>query len=86
MTNKPSKLRQATSFTQAVIKHAASGFKESSHETIGQRQFMWALCEHLKGDRCRLCGCKVIGKGRMVKTRWASEACPDGRWDVENKQ
>jgi len=76
-------MKRARSFTSAVFKHAANGFKEASEETIQDRQYTCAICTHLKGSQCGMCGCKVFGDGKFVKTRWPLEECPEGLWGKE---
>jgi len=76
-------MNKAKTFAKAVVKHAANGFKEATDETIQFRQYTCAICTHLKGESCGLCGCKVFGNGKFVKTRWQTEECPKGFWGKE---
>tara|TARA_Y100001938_G_scaffold146025_1_gene223977 strand:- start:991 stop:1230 length:240 start_codon:yes stop_codon:yes gene_type:complete len=72
--------KKAASLTGSVAKHIANGLVLADNETQNKRMLLCTFCEHLKGQACAICGCKVIGKGNMVKTKWPEERCPDGRW------
>jgi hypothetical protein len=80
VTNEYSKGEKVVSFAKSATKHLLNKCELVDEDTQAQRMLMCALCEYLKGQNCSICGCKVIGKGRMVKTKWPTEECPDGRW------
>jgi transcription elongation factor Elf1 len=67
------------SFVNSVVKHAANGFFSVPDEVAHERLSICSLCEHFEKDsvRCKICGCYL-----NIKTKWASESCPIGKWKV----
>lgn len=53
----------------------ALGIDRSSDALIEERKAVCEACEHLKANKCELCGCAY-----RKKILLASEVCPDGRW------
>jgi hypothetical protein len=80
MTKKYSAAKKAASFAGSVTKQLLNKCELADEETQSKRALMCTFCEHLKGQSCSICGCKVIGRGNLVKTKWPNETCPDGRW------
>ena len=73
----PSLLRKLLNVTVAVVKHAASGFKQREPAEIERIQAICHACEWWKAGACqhKLCGCST-----RRKTPWATERCPVGKW------
>ena len=73
-------LEKASSFASATVKHARDGFKNVSDETKQNRTNICKKCKHYdeSSDTCRQCGCYL-----SVKTSWASESCPVGKWGAD---
>ncbi len=71
----PKLLRMALSATKAMANFAGSGFKTVSPELQHKRLQTCTGCEHYTGVRCRICGCFINVKSRMVH-----EDCPIGKW------
>jgi len=83
--SEPGVVRKAASYTKAVAKHAASGFKKRSPEEI--ERIYTTICEpcefyNPEEGGCRVCGCRV-GRGKRAlfnKIAMASQHCPKGKW------
>ena len=60
----PSVIQKASNFAIASAKYARSGFKKVSAEVKEGRL-----------ATCNKCGCPL-----NVKTEWATESCPIGKW------
>jgi hypothetical protein len=73
----PSMLRMAMSATKAMANFVGAGFKTASPQVQQKRLQTCATCEHFTGMRCKICGCFV-----QVKSRMLSEDCPIGKWPV----
>jgi rubrerythrin len=80
MTEKYSTGKKAASFATSMAKHLLNKLEIVDEETQSRRMLMCTFCEHLSGQACSICGCKVIGKGNLVKTKIPHEKCPEGRW------
>lgn len=64
-------------FANSVSTYIASGFKHVDQEIKTQRLDICKQCEHFKNStyQCDQCGCFL-----MIKTGWATEKCPIGKW------
>lgn len=75
----PSFIQQTTNFVKSVVKHIGDGMKQVTDEEQLKRLEMCRGCEHYADNggnaRCTQCGCFL-----SVKTSWASEKCPIGKW------
>ncbi len=72
----PSLLRKAINFGKAVAGHVAHGLPQAEPELRDKRRALCVLCdEFLPSKACRKCGCNV-----ELKTAWAGESCPLGKW------
>lgn len=73
----PSTTTQIKNFASALYRYIASGGKNVTDEQYDNRMKTCLTCEHRTPDwRCKLCGCFL-----SKKALWASEKCPDNRWD-----
>lgn len=66
-------------FTTSVIEFAKSGFKYAPDFIKTIRLDLCSKCEKLSDDKktCSECGCYLD-----IKTGWATESCPLGKWDA----
>ena len=75
----PSMMQKASNFAKASAKYAASGFKKVSVEVKEGRIAICKGCKFMAGEEddptCNKCGCPL-----NVKTEWATESCPIGKW------
>ena len=75
----PSMMQKASNFAKASAKYAASGFKKVSAEVKEGRMAICKGCKFMVGEEddptCNKCGCPL-----NVKTEWATESCPIGKW------
>ena len=75
----PSMVQKASNFARASAKYAASGFKKVSAEVKEGRMAICKGCQFMVGEEdnpaCNKCGCPL-----NVKTEWATESCPMGKW------
>ena len=75
----PGLLAAAVNFAGAVVRHARNGGRAVPEGEYRRRLALCQACPELDGNTCRRCGCRVAGDV-VAKCRWASEACPLGRW------
>lgn len=75
--DQPTTLQRAGSFFKAVVEHVIDGGRTASDEAYDVRMALCAGCDEFDAERaaCRLCGCNMTRKAR-----WASSACPIGKW------
>ena len=75
----PSMIQKASNFAKASAKYAASGFKKVSVEVKEGRMAICKGCKFMTGEEddptCNQCGCPL-----NIKTGWATESCPIGKW------
>ena len=73
----PSLIEQAKNIATSLAKHVLNGFQHSSRDEFLQRIEACNQCDSFDPEtrRCSECGCFVL-----VKTKWASEECPLGKW------
>ena len=80
-TQPPNLMQQAVNFGGSVIKHVSNGLRQVSPEIKESRLEICKGCEFFKSGEnpsCNKCGCFL-----NIKTSWASEACPAGKWGTE---
>jgi hypothetical protein len=72
----PGLLRKAATLARAVTRHVAAGLPAVPPEVKAQRLALCQVCPDLRPNgNCGRCGCVVA-----VKTGWALEECPAGKW------
>jgi hypothetical protein len=76
----PSVIEKATNFTKSVINYVANGMENVSNSVKEERMSICRACPFFnqtdpKNPTCNKCGCYL-----EVKTGWASEKCPEGKW------
>lgn len=75
----PSVIQKASNFAIASAKYARSGFKKVSAEVKEGRLAICKGCKFRVGEEedpgCNKCGCPL-----NIKTEWATESCPIGKW------
>lgn len=83
----PSLIQKAANLGKAVINHARDGFRKCSPTEYVARLDICKQCDRLVKDEtkettgmCIECGCPV-----SAKARWASEACPIGKWGISTQ-
>ena len=80
----PNFIKKVENFTRASIKHAASGFEHVSENVKRHRTRLCAGCDFSlppeDNPSCSQCGCFI-----NIKTGWASESCPIGKWGALNQ-
>lgn len=78
----PSLLTQAGNLARSIKKHVANGMAAATKEEQQRRLAICGSCPLLNAaaGRCLECGCVV-----SIKTSWASEACPLGKWGGTEK-
>jgi hypothetical protein len=76
----PRLLTKAKNVSIAVTKHAKNRFRNISENKQKKRLEICQKCEYYNESNisCRSCGCYLL-----VKTSWASESCPEGKWQSE---
>lgn len=79
--------RKAANFAKATAKHVAAGRPMATDEQVGERFTVCQACPHFTATgegqgECAKCGCglKAVGVAGLSKLRWATEACPIGKW------
>ena len=80
----PSIIKKAANFSKAIVKHVRDGFVKTPERVFKHRMDICSRCDKLNRDEsmetlgdCLECGCPV-----SAKARWASEACPIGKWGI----
>ncbi len=75
----PSLAQKAANFAKASAKHVSNGMKSVTAQTKSNRLAICNSCPHKVGTEdnptCAKCGCFL-----KIKTGWASEVCPIGKW------
>lgn len=76
----PSLFQMSKNLLASTAKHIANNATSASKKTQQCRMTICKSCQFLQEDseRCLSCGCYV-----SIKTSWASESCPEGKWDSE---
>ena len=77
--NSPSLLDKTKNFVGAVSRFAMSGFETVDSETKNSRLEICNSCDRMNKENrtCLECGCFLD-----IKTGWATEKCPIGKWDT----
>lgn len=72
--------KKVKSFVSSASEHVGSGFKNVSDQTKKQRLAVCKKCNsyNKQNNSCNDCGCFL-----SLKTSWASESCPQGKWARE---
>lgn len=72
----PSLLQKAQNFTTSIINHISNGMIKVSDSIKEERMNICKSCPFFNpNNTCNKCGCFL-----EVKTGWASEKCPEGKW------
>jgi hypothetical protein len=74
----PSFIKQAKTFTTAVVRHVAGGMPQTSDDERDRRMEICRGCPAFTGGedpKCNECGCYL-----KIKTSWALESCPQNKW------
>lgn len=75
----PSLAQKAANFAKASAKHVRNGMKSVTAQTKSNRLAVCNNCPFKVGAEdnptCNKCGCFL-----NIKTGWASESCPIGKW------
>jgi hypothetical protein len=76
----PSLLKKVQNFTKSVVNHVANGMENVSSSVKEERMSICRACPFFnqtdpKNPTCNKCGCYL-----EIKTGWASEKCPEGKW------
>lgn len=81
--SKPDILTQVDSFLGSSIKYLANNMRNVSNEVAVCRMSICEPCEFYDKEsvRCNYCGCFL-----RIKTQWASEKCPIGKWNSESEK
>ena len=77
----PTLTEKARNFIRATVKHVATGMNLVSNEIQEKRMTICKGCEFYddnnQNPHCSKCGCFL-----NIKTTWASEGCPVGKWEA----
>lgn len=73
----PGVIQQAINIAKATAEHVAMGMKAADDEMKRKRLAICDTCEFFNREtsRCHKCGCLL-----NVKTAWAEQHCPIGKW------
>lgn len=76
----PSIIEKASNFASSIVKYVSSGMENVSTAVKEERMSICRACPFFnstnpKNPTCNKCGCFL-----EVKTGWASEKCPEGKW------
>ncbi len=79
----PSIFDQAKNLLTSTVKHVVGGLPQTSDPTQLRRLEICRSCDRYNQNdpdnpRCNECGCFL-----KVKTSWAGESCPLGKWSSE---
>ena len=79
----PRMVDMAASFAKSALNHAKNLFENVSDPIQKQRLQICQECPFFDAEKikCKKCGCFL-----MVKTSWASESCPDGKWSSQERR
>jgi hypothetical protein len=68
-------------FFSAITRWTLAGFPICTKRQIQARLKICQSCEHLKNNRCELCGCECRDSDQLLnKLSLATEECPIGKW------
>jgi hypothetical protein len=73
-------IKKMTNFTSSVVNYVSNGMENVSTAVKEERMSICRTCPFFnsanpKNPTCNKCGCFL-----EVKTGWASEKCPEGKW------
>lgn len=73
----PSVADRVVGFSKSLVKHAKNGFSNVEDDLQRDRLRICKSCPFFNEENisCKKCGCYLL-----VKTAWASESCPEGKW------
>jgi len=73
-------LSRSKSFLGAAARHVQNGMASVSAAQKESRMSICRACEFFNNAKvtCSRCGCYL-----NIKTKWASESCPEGKWTSE---
>lgn len=79
----PSFFKKAQNFTTSVVNYVSSGMVNVSDPIKQERMAICRACPFFNSSNttCNKCGCFL-----EIKTGWASEKCPEGKWDEVKTQ
>jgi len=82
-TQPPSLIQKAQNFATSVVNHISNGMVKVSDPIKKERMEICRACPFFNASNttCNKCGCFL-----EVKTGWASEKCPEGKWDEVKTQ
>lgn len=82
-TTPPSLIQKAQNFATSVVNHISNGMIKVSDPIKEERMAICRACPLFNSSNktCNKCGCFL-----EVKTSWASEKCPEGKWDEVKTQ
>lgn len=80
--SRPDVLTQVNNFLNSSIKHLIDNMENVSDDVASCRMSICESCEFYDKEsvRCNSCGCFL-----KIKTRWASEKCPIGKWGCQTE-
>ena len=83
ITKPPSLIQKAQNFATSVVNHISNGMVKVSDPIKKERMEICRACPFFNASNttCNKCGCFL-----EVKTGWASEKCPEGKWDEVKTQ
>ena len=76
-------LNKGVNFSKSIVAHAANGFQKASNDIKNARIDICKQCElyNESDSTCKECGCYL-----EIKTSWASEKCPLGKWRAVERE
>jgi len=79
----PSIVKKIQNFATSVVNHISNGMIKVSDPIKEERMAICRACPLFNSSNktCNKCGCFL-----EVKTSWASEKCPEGKWDEVKTQ
>ena len=79
----PNIIDKAISFSKSALKHAKNLFENVPDPVQKERLQICSDCEFFNAEKitCNKCGCLL-----MIKTSWASESCPEGKWSSQERK
>jgi len=72
---KPSLLKKAFNFTNALTNHVVDGLSKATSDEFSKRIDLCLRCPFRSNEKCTKCGCFI-----QTKAAWKTSECPDGRW------
>lgn len=77
--SRPDVFTQAYNLLNSSISHLRDGVRKAEDGIVSSRMNTCEACEYFDSSskRCNHCGCFL-----EIKTTWASERCPIGKWEA----